>query len=133
MEWGKGEFVISDERMKIDVDAVHQLLSNTYWASKRSKEDVAKSMKHSIVFGLYEDSKQIGFARVITDKTVFSWLLDVVIDTSYRGKGLGKWLITCILEHPDIKQTRIGLATKDAHRFYEDFGFKISECMRTDQ
>ncbi|WP_088103590.1 GNAT family N-acetyltransferase [Halalkalibacter urbisdiaboli] len=130
MEWSKGEFVISDNQQKINLDRVYQLLSLTYWAAERSKETIEMSIEHSIAFGLYHHDRQIGFARVISDKTVFSWLLDVVIDEDYRQRGLGKWLIGCILDHPDIQKTNIALATADAHGFYEAFQFKTSECMR---
>ncbi len=69
---------------------------------------------------MYHNDKQIGFARVVTDKAVFSWLMDVVIDEEYRGNGLGRWLMECILQHPEIKFTRFALATtKDAHDFYK--------------
>lgn len=96
----------------------------------RTKETIEKSVKNSLSFGLYDGDKQIGFARVVSDKAIFSWVLDVVIEESYRGKGLGQWLLDCILEHPEIKQTAFALATKDAHDFYKKFNFKDDNCMR---
>ncbi|MFA9557131.1 GNAT family N-acetyltransferase [Evansella sp. AB-rgal1] len=130
MEWHKDIYKVSDDRSSIDVNKVSYLLSDTYWVASRSKESIEVSIENSITFGLYKEGRQIGFARVVTDKAVFSWLLDVVIDERYRGKGLGKWLIGCILEHPDIKHTSVALATKDAHSFYEEFQFHKTECMR---
>ncbi|MDL4843083.1 GNAT family N-acetyltransferase [Aquibacillus rhizosphaerae] len=130
MNWYKGNYVISDNKDLIDVAFVHQLLSNTYWAADRTIETIQKSIENSLAFGLYNENKQIGFARVVTDTVVFSWVLDVAILESYRGSGLGKWLISCLLEHPDIKNTNIALATKDAHDFYRSFQFDLSECMR---
>lgn len=129
MKWIKDDFIISDDRSLIDLDAVLQLLSKTYWAFDRTIETIQKGVEHSISFGIYHHGQQIGFARVVTDKAVFSWLLDVVIAEIYRGNGLGQWLIQCILDHPDIKHTRVALATKDAHDFYKKFKFKESQCM----
>jgi len=74
---------------------------------------------------MYEGNKQIGFARVVTDCTLFGYLADVFIIEEYRGRGLSKWLMDCIINHPDIKELRAWmLATKDAHALYEKFGFK---------
>ncbi|RSL35096.1 N-acetyltransferase [Salibacterium salarium] len=129
MKWTKDDFMVSDENSLLDLDTVSQLLSTTYWASKRAKETIEKSIKNSISFGVYHNSKQIGFARVVTDKAVFSWVLDVVIDETYRKKGIGQWLMECILEHPEIKHTKFALATLDAHDFYKKFKFSDNQFM----
>ncbi|MFC4323104.1 GNAT family N-acetyltransferase [Litchfieldia salsa] len=130
MDWYKQSFMVSDDSKLIDLESVLHLLLTTYWASNRTKEMIEKSIKNSVSFGLYDHDKQIGFARVVSDKAVFSWVLDVVVDESYRGKGLGQWLIGCILEHPDLKHTSFALATKDAHDFYKKFDFIEDTCMR---
>ncbi|MCM3791293.1 GNAT family N-acetyltransferase [Domibacillus indicus] len=129
MEWSKGEFMVSDEISLMNLDTVSYLLSSTYWAAKRTKETIETSIHNSISFGVYHNNKQIGFARVVTDKAVFSWVLDVVIDERYRKNGLGQWLMECILEHPEIKNTKFALATSDAHGFYKKFNFKENQCM----
>lgn len=129
MEWENGDFVISTNHDLINLDIVTEMLSSTYWASNRNKATIEKSISNSLSFGLYYSDKQIGFARVVTDKAVFSWVLDVVIDENYRGKGLGKWLMNCIFEHPDIKYTLFALATSDAHDFYAKFNFINNKCM----
>ncbi|ART77580.1 GNAT family N-acetyltransferase [Sutcliffiella horikoshii] len=129
MEWFKNDFMISDNLELINLDYVTQLLSNTYWASNRTKETIEKSIENSLSFGLYISGRQIGFARVVSDKAVFSWIMDVVIDDNYRGKGLGQWLMNCVFEHPEIKYTAFALATSDAHIFYKKFGFKDNKCM----
>lgn len=130
MEWRNGHFLVSDAKSKIETDTVHNWLSHSYWASDRSLEHVQETINNSLCFGLYEGDQQIGFARAVTDRVVFSWLMDVIIEESYRGKGLGQWFLSCILDHPDLKGTRMGLATKDAHGLYEKFGFKREETMR---
>ncbi|RKL64700.1 GNAT family N-acetyltransferase [Salipaludibacillus neizhouensis] len=129
MKWTKDDFMISDDILLMNLDTVLHMLSETYWAKDRTKETVEKSIKNSISFGMYNKDKQIGFARVVTDKAVFSWILDVVIDEDYRRNGLGQWFMECILGHPEIKYTRFALATKDAHEFYKKFNFKENDCM----
>jgi GNAT superfamily N-acetyltransferase len=129
MEWHKENFRVSDGKESLELETIYKWLSTAYWASDRKKETVKASIEHSLCFGLYYGSKQIGFARVVTDKVVFSWLMDVIVDDTYRGQGLGKWFLKCILEHPDVINTRMGLTTKDAHTFYEKFKFERVACM----
>jgi GNAT superfamily N-acetyltransferase len=129
MEWHKDDFMVSDNIELINLDAVQKLLSTTYWALNRTIETIENSINNSLSFGLYHRGKQIGFARVVTDKAVFSWILDVVIDDKYRGKGLGKWLMECLFDHPEIKYTAFALATSDAHEFYSKFDFINNKCM----
>jgi GNAT superfamily N-acetyltransferase len=129
LEWNKAGFMISDDPQLIDRDAVFSLLSNTYWGENVKREIIEQGIDHSHCFGIYQDGNQIGFTRVITDKAVFSWILDVVIDENSRGNGLGKWLLDCILNHPDLKHTKFRLTTKDAHEFYRKFGFEEEEIL----
>lgn len=130
MEWKQDDFLVTDGFNKMDPDTVYRLLSNSYWASERPKDVIVESMRNSICFGLFKSEKQIGFARVITDHVVFAWVCDVIIDPNFRGKGLGKWLINCIMEHPDLQVKTTGLATLDAHTLYEKYHFKVAETMQ---
>lgn len=129
MEWRKENYLISDDPRSLNAANVLQLLSKSYWGAGRPDETVLESIKNSICFGVYYDGNLIGFARAVTDKAVFTWIADVIIDEAYRGKGLGTWLVECILSHPDIKNTKQRLATRDAQGLYEKFGFKTEECM----
>lgn len=130
MEWHKDHYSISDDRIKIDIDAVFELLSTSYWAADRPKEVIKLSIEQSICFGIYCEDQQIGFARVVTDQVVFAWICDLIIHPNFRGNGLGKWLIGCIMEHPSIQVKSYGLATKDAHTLYQKFGFKHVDTMQ---
>lgn len=121
----KNEINISTDKSKLDTELIHRFLVNqSYWAKNRSLEIVKKSIENSLCFGLYFRDKQIGFGRVATDFAVFAWILDVFIIEEYRGKGLSKRLMESILKYEDLQNIqRWGLATKDAHGLYEQFGF----------
>lgn len=121
----KNEFIISTDKLKLDVGLIHNYLAKeSYWAKNIPLAIVKKSIRGSFCFGLYQNSAQIGFARVVTDHATFAYLADVFILDGYRGKGLGKWLIEEIMSHADLQGLRRWLlATKDAHGLYAQFGF----------
>lgn len=124
-EWQRGDYGVSTDNTRLDLRVIHDFLSNSsYWAAGRTLETVKRSIEHSLCFGLYEKEKQIGFARVVTDYATFAWVADVFVVDSYRGRGLGTWLIEVILAHPELQGfRRWTLATKDAHAIYRKFGF----------
>ncbi|MEO8862566.1 MAG: GNAT family N-acetyltransferase [Ginsengibacter sp.] len=123
-EVAKNNYLISTDKNKIDINYVQGVLSQTYWSPGVAINVVKKAIKGSLCFGVYKNNKQIGYARLVTDKATFGYLADVFIDEKYQGKGLAKWLVEMILAHPDLKGLRsILLATKDAHGLYEKFGF----------
>ena len=120
----QNNYLISTDKNKLDVDYVHAFLSQSYWSPGVPIGVVKKAMKGSLCFGVYYQDKQIGYARMVTDRATFAYLADVFIDENYRGKGLGKWLVEAILAHPHLRGLRrILLATKDAHKLYEQCGF----------
>lgn len=125
MEWQNGEFTISTEPNRLQIDAIHKYLTEeSYWARERSREQTETAIKNSLPFGVYKGENQIGFARVITDFATFAYLGDVFILEDFRGKGLSKWLMDVIISHPDLQNFRRWiLATRDAHTLYEKFGF----------
>jgi GNAT superfamily N-acetyltransferase len=131
MEWHLDNYKISDDPAQIDYQAIHRWLSGSYWAEGRSREKIEASCQKSLCFCMFYQERQIGFARVVTDYAVFAWICDVVIDPGFRGRGLGKWLMEKVLEHPVLQNTAGQLlATRDAHGLYEKYGFARAECMR---
>jgi GNAT superfamily N-acetyltransferase len=126
LEWRRGEHSISTDPGRLDIDLVHRFLSEeAYWSPGVPRETVERSIEHSIVFGLYRGSQQIGFARVVTDRAAIAYLADVFVITEHRERGLGKWLIETVLSHPDLQGLRkFFLGTADAHALYERFGFR---------
>lgn len=121
----QGDYLISTDKSRLDTSAIHDYLSNhSYWAQGRTRDSVSITIEHSLCFGVYHHSLQIGFARVITDYATFAYLADVYILEAHRGKGLSKWLMEVITTHPLLhKLRRLMLATKDAHGLYEQYGF----------
>jgi GNAT superfamily N-acetyltransferase len=120
----ENQFTISTDKTKLDMEYVHAFLSKSYWSPNVPFETVRKASENSLCFGIYDNNKQVGYTRVITDKTTFGYLADVFIDENYRGKGLGKWLVRTVMKHPDLQGLRrIILTTQDAHKVYEQCGF----------
>jgi GNAT superfamily N-acetyltransferase len=119
------EFLFSTDKKKLDLKYIHSFLSRSYWAKGIPLQLVESSVKNSLCIGIYVHSKQIGFARVITDYTTFGWLADVFVDDHFRSKGLSKTLMTFILSFEEFRLLRrFMLATRDAHGLYAQFGFK---------
>jgi GNAT superfamily N-acetyltransferase len=124
MDFRKDRFFISTEKEKFDIDLIHSFLTRSYWAEGISKEIIMRSINGALCFGIFENDKQVGFARMITDKATFAYLADVFIIEEYRGLGLSKWLMEVIMSHPDLQGLRrMMLATRDAHELYKKFGF----------
>lgn len=124
IETHRGTLTISTDPTRLDVDAMTDMLARSYWARGRSRATVARSVQYSLVFGVYDEDRQVGLARVISDYTTFAYLCDVFIHEVYRGQGIGKWLIDTVVTHPDLKDLRrFMLATRDAHGLYRQYGF----------
>ena len=120
-------YTISTDRSKLDIAAIHDYLSNrSYWGQGRAIETVRKSIENSICYGLYnEDQLFVGFARVVSDFTIFAYLLDLFILENYRKQGLGKRLVDHIVNNEMFEDIRFWrLDTKDAHELYRKFGFR---------
>ena len=131
MQWTHDGYVLTDDPGRIDANAVHALLRETYWAGTRSREAVRLSIDNSLCFGLFHRGKQVGVARVLTDHVANSYLCDVVLDPAHRSRGLGTWFMQSVLDHPAVRDTRVFLITRDAQVFYRKLGFATHpyECM----
>ncbi len=128
LEAHRDQFTISTDPSRLDVDAIADLLSRSYWANTRTREQLERALAYSLVFGLYKDTILIGLARVVSDYSIFAYLCDVIIHEDYRGQGLGKWLISVIHSHPDLENVRRWmLVTNDAHGLYHQFGYTLLE------
>jgi len=124
-EWTRGEYTISTDPRRLDLDVIHGFLTRSYWAEGRSRERVALSIAHSLPFGLYHASGQVGFARVVTDHVVIAYLADVFVLEPHRGRGLAKWLVETVVGVPELRHMRRWiLGTRDAHGLYRRFGFE---------
>lgn len=126
MDYTRDQYTISTDKSRLDLSVIHHFLTNSYWAKGIPLEIVQKAVEHSFCFGVYDGTAQIGFARIITDYATFAYLADVFILESHRGQGLSKWLISCIISHPELQGLRrFMLATRDAHELYRNYaGFQ---------
>ena len=121
----RDSFEIDTDRSRLDVDAIQSFFENeSYWAQTRTRQQTETAIANSICFGLYDGERQIGFARVVTDKATFAYIGDVYVLEEFRGQGLSKCLVENIIEHPELQGLRRWiLATLDAHGLYEKYGF----------
>jgi len=125
MEIEREGFQISTDRSRLDIDAICRfLLEESYWAQNRTREQTQIAIENSICFGVYLAERQIGFARVVSDRATFAYVGDVYILDEFRGRGLSKWLMQVMVDHPDLQGLRRWvLATRDAHGLYKQFEF----------
>jgi GNAT superfamily N-acetyltransferase len=124
----KGDYRITTDADKLDLDAIHAYLSRSFWAEGIPKETVARSIANSLCFGLFDRYAQVGFARVVTDRATYAYLCDVYVLESHRGRGLGKWLVETVMAHPDLQGLRrFQLVTRDAHGLYRRHGFETPD------
>jgi GNAT superfamily N-acetyltransferase len=125
VELRRGSFVISTDPARLDLELIHGFLTKSYWANGIPREVLARSIAHSLCFGIYDgEGTQFGFARVVSDFSTVAYLGDVFVLESHRGQGLSKWMMECIVSHPDLQNLRRWiLLTRDAHGLYKQFGF----------
>jgi GNAT superfamily N-acetyltransferase len=116
--------LISTDPAKLDLDVIHGFLSQAYWSEEIPRSVLERAIRNSLCFGVYAEGRQVGFARVVTDRATFAYLADVFILESHRGRGLSKRLMEAIMSHPDLQGLRRwSLATRDAQGLYSRFGF----------
>ncbi len=125
----KGDYLISTDPAKIDIQKLRDYIASTYWSEGIPLEIMQKAVENSLTFGIYHaNDGLVGCARVITDFATFHYLGDVFVAEDHRGRGLGKWLMETIMMHPELQEFRnFYLLTDDAHRLYEQYGFETIE------
>ena len=122
--WRRDGATITTDPAEIDHDVVHGFLSASYWAQGMPRDIYERSVRGSIPFSVRVDGAQAGFARVISDRATIAYVGDVFVLEAYRGRGLSRFLMECMLAHPDLQNLRRWiLATRDAHGLYAKFGF----------
>ena len=120
-----GDILVTTDPARLDLAAIHEFLSGSYWAKGIPREVMERSIHHSICFGAFEGGRQVGFARVISDRATFAYVADVFVVDSHRGRGIGKRIMACITSHPELQNLRLWtLFTRDAHGLYRRHGFR---------
>ncbi len=118
------EFVVTSDPAAVDLDAVHAFLRTSYWAEDVPREVVVRAIANSIPFSVLHGARQVGFARVVTDRATYAYLSDVYILEGYRGRGLARRLMDTVMAHPDLQGLRrFSLSTRDAEGLYRQYGF----------
>jgi GNAT superfamily N-acetyltransferase len=121
----EGGFVADDDAGRVDVDVVHGFLRTAYWSPGVPREVVERAIAGSLNLGVYDETgAQVAYARAVTDRATFAWIADVFVLESHRGHGLGRFVVSTLLAHPDLQGLRrLMLATADAHDLYRSYGF----------
>jgi GNAT superfamily N-acetyltransferase len=118
--------LVSTDKNKLDINMIHSFLTQIYWAKGRTLEQVKISIDNSICFGMYLNNEQIGFARVVSDKVIFGYLMDVFVLEAYRGRGLSKILLEAVFTNEILQPvSKWLLITRDAQGLYQQFDFKL--------
>ncbi|TCZ80875.1 N-acetyltransferase [Paenibacillus albiflavus] len=123
MEIKFNDFLISDNKALLDLKTIKDFLRRSYWANRRTEDNIERSIENSICYGVYHEGKQVGYARIITDHATMYYLCDVFIDEAYRGNGIGKKLLECITTSDDFRNLTGVLRTQDAQGLYQQFDF----------
>ena len=124
IETHREPFTISNDPARLDMDVIFDFFTRAYWTQGRPRDRTERAFANSLVFGVYEGTKQVGVARVVSDYAIFAYICDVFIHEDYRAHGLGKWLIATIMAHPNLQGLRRWtLVTRDAHGLYKQHGF----------
>jgi GNAT superfamily N-acetyltransferase len=129
-EWRRENVLVSTNGDRLDLKVIHEFLTHAYWSLGVSMETVRRTIEHSIPFGVYLNDHQVGFARVISDWTTFAYVADVFVIKEARNQGLARFLMDCVLAHPDLQHLRTwALFTRDAHGLYERVGFERGQML----
>ena len=123
-EWQREDCVVTTDPARVDMDVVHGFLTESYWCPGIPRETVQRSIDNAIPFSLFVGGRAAGFARVVTDRATVAYLGDVFVLPEFRGRGLSKWMMECVVAHPELQGLRRWiLLTRDAHQLYTRYGF----------
>jgi GNAT superfamily N-acetyltransferase len=121
---GDALYDIDTDKARLDRALIHRFLVASPWANGIPRAVLERAIDHSIAFGLYRATRQVGFARIVTDFATFAYIADVFVMPEERGKGLGRWLVETMLAHPELQGLRRWLlGTRSAHGLYRRCGF----------
>ncbi len=124
MKWIKDTFEVNDRKGLLTVDSIKPLFEQGEWCRDYSDDQIRRLIRNSFWLGLYSSATLIGFARMVTDKETVTLITDFIVDSKYRNRGLGSWLIRCLIQHPKLRRTSMSLGTQDADLFFNRFGFE---------
>jgi GNAT superfamily N-acetyltransferase len=124
---GPVAYEYDDDPTRIQRDAVCAWLStDAYWGRWRTRADLDAQFDSAWrVVGAYDSDsgEQIGFARAVSDGVGFAYLADVYVRSEHSGQGIGKRMLSLMIDEGPGADFRWVLFTRDAHTLYEGFGF----------
>jgi GNAT superfamily N-acetyltransferase len=124
IEERRRDLVLSTDRRRIDVETVLSMLRLSHWGGAMTRSMLDRAIANSVCFGVYEDTRHLGFACAVSDLATYAYLTDVIVAEDARGRGIGSWMVEAIIAHPDLQGLRrIALYTRDARALYEPYGF----------
>ena len=122
------DIIIKEGCENMDFEKVTSMLATAFWSVGIGIEEVEKGARNSaLVIGAFlSDNMQIGYARVISDKTRFAYVLDVFVDENHRNKGVARKMMEYTLSNEGLKDVyQWTLITQDAQGLYSKFGFAL--------
>lgn len=118
------QITILDGFDNMDFDKVTLLLATAHWSPGVDIDTVKfRAMNSALVVGAFCDGVQVGYARVISDKSVFAYVADVFVEESYRHNGIAKDMMLYLLSHESLKDVRRWLLKSAADKLYKQVGF----------
>ena len=126
IEQRRDGLVLTTDRGRVDLNATLDMLRDSHWASEMQRDQLERAVRNSLCVSVFADARQIAFARAVTDLATFAYLTDVIVHPSFRGRGVGRWMVECYLTHPELQRLRrIALLTRDARDLYTKYGFQV--------
>jgi GNAT superfamily N-acetyltransferase len=123
-------YELDDGTARVDREAVHRFISESYWAKGRTRETMNGLIERAARnVGLYApDGSLVGYSRTVDAPDAgLVYLADVYVLDEHRGRGRGVELVRFTVDEGPFAARRWVLHTADAHGLYEKFGFAPGE------
>src|SRR5215475_1659352 len=86
-----GPYTVSDDPARLDLEAMHAYLRQSYWSDGIPLEVLTRAVRGSLCIGAYDAcGAQIGLTRCISDCATYCYLCDVYVLEAHRHRGLAR-------------------------------------------
>jgi ribosomal protein S18 acetylase RimI-like enzyme len=116
----------------IDLEQLARLTASAGW--NRTREVLAQQVEGArFVVSAWQDGRLVGFARAISDGVTNAYVSTVVVDEAFRGRGIGRDLISRLVAGRDGIRWVLH-ARPEVAGFYAKLGFEgASDMLRRDR